>query len=154
MSINDALNTSTVGQVFTRGKFKTGEVNHNILAGLDMGKKFYVADWSEAGSIVDPSKKLPVNADGEVIFNIYNPVYGNLTKDMLPVYDRSKSLRERGANYLSDYSYSSVHIQDEVRFCRTNLGSLLVYGILQQRRYLLPIMVMKLKMKHLHRGLV
>ncbi|MGE8292445.1 MAG: TonB-dependent siderophore receptor [Sphingobacterium sp.] len=121
VSINDALNTSTVGQVFTRGKFKTGEVNHNILAGLDMGKKFYVADWSEAGSIVDASKKLLVNARGEVIFNIYNPVYGNLTKDMLPVYDRSKSLRERGANYLSDYSYSSVHIQDEVRFLQDKL---------------------------------
>ncbi|MCS4226149.1 TonB-dependent siderophore receptor [Sphingobacterium sp. BIGb0165] len=121
VSINDALNTSTVGQVFTRGKFKTGEINHNILAGLDMGKKFYVADWSEAGSIVDASKKLQVNANGEVIFNIYNPVYGNLTKDMLPVYDRSKSLRERGANYLSDYSYSSVHIQDEVRFLQDKL---------------------------------
>ena len=38
LSINDALNTSTIGQVFTRGKFDTGNINHNILAGIDMGK--------------------------------------------------------------------------------------------------------------------
>lgn len=121
LSINDALNTTTVGQVFARGKFKTGSVNHTILGGLDTGKKFYVADWSVAGSIVDASKKLPTNEKGEVIFNIYNPVYGNLTKNMLPTYDRSKSLRERGAAYLSDYSYMSVHIQDEARFLDNKL---------------------------------
>ncbi|GGE99033.1 iron complex outermembrane recepter protein [Chishuiella changwenlii] len=121
LSIGDALNTSTVGQVFTRGKFKTGSVNHNILAGVDMGKKFYVADWSIAGTIKDPSGKLPTNDKGEVIFNIYNPIYGNLTKDMLPTYDRSKSLRERGAMYLSNYSYTSFHIQDEVRFLEDKL---------------------------------
>lgn len=121
VSINDALNTSTVGQVFTRGRFSTGAVRHHILAGLDMGKKFYVADWSVAGSIVDKSRRLPVNAAGEVIFNIYNPVYGNLTKDMLPTYDRTRPLRERGASSLSDYSYSSVHVQDEVRLLQDKL---------------------------------
>lgn len=121
LSIGDALNTSTVGQVFTRGKFRTGNVNHNILTGLDMGKKFYVADWSIAGTIKDPSGKLPTNEKGEVIFNIYNPVYGNLTKDMIPTYDRSKSLRERGAMYLSNYSYTSFHIQDEARFLEDKL---------------------------------
>ncbi|MCL1031953.1 TonB-dependent receptor [Elizabethkingia anophelis] len=109
LSINDALNTSTIGQVFTRGKFDTGNINHNILAGIDMGKKFYVADWSVLPQNVGP------------VFNIYNPVYGNLKKSDLPVYDRSKSLRERGANYLNNYSYTSFHLQDEVRFLENKL---------------------------------
>ncbi|AQX06161.1 TonB-dependent receptor [Elizabethkingia meningoseptica] len=104
ISINDALNTSTIGQIFTRGKFATGNINHNLLAGIDMGKKFYVADWTALSQNVGPT------------FNIYNPVYGNLKKSDIPVYDRSQSLRERGANYLTDYSYTSFHIQDEARF--------------------------------------
>lgn len=109
ISINDALNTSTIGQVFTRGKFETGKINHNILAGIDMGKKFYVADWSVLSPNIGP------------VFNIYNPVYGNLRKSDIPEYDRSKSLRERGANYLNEYSYTSIHLQDEVRFIEDKL---------------------------------
>ncbi|WP_300687769.1 TonB-dependent receptor [Chryseobacterium sp.] len=109
ISVNDALNTSTIGQVFTRGKFSTGNINHNILAGIDMGKKFYVADWSALPQNVGP------------VFNIYNPVYGNLKKSDLPVYDRSQSLRERGANYITDYSYTSFHLQDEARFLEDKL---------------------------------
>ncbi|MFH7012867.1 TonB-dependent siderophore receptor [Flavobacterium sp. FlaQc-52] len=104
ISVNDALNTSTVGQVFTRGKFTTGSVNHAVLGGLDMGEKFYVADWTVINHPVGP------------VFNIYNPVYGKLRKSDLPSYDRSRSLRERGANYLTNYSYTSLHIQDEARF--------------------------------------
>lgn len=74
-----------------------------------MGKKFYVADWSVLPQNVGP------------VFNIYNPVYGNLKKSDLPVYDRSKSLRERGANYLNNYSYTSFHLQDEARFLENKL---------------------------------
>lgn len=102
LSINDALNTSTVGQVFTRGKFTIGTTKSNVLIGLDMGTKSYVADWTA----------LPDSIGGK--FNIYNPKYGYLRKSDIPSYDRSRSLRERGAMYLQEYSYYSAHFQEEL----------------------------------------
>lgn len=104
ISVNDAMNSSTLGQVFVNGSFKTGPVNHRMLGGLDMGKKLYYADWSV----------LPDTVGG--VFNIYNPVYGKLRKSDLPVYDRSTSLRERGIASLSEYTFASVFVQDELGF--------------------------------------
>ncbi|MGJ1421333.1 carboxypeptidase regulatory-like domain-containing protein [Sphingobacterium spiritivorum] len=109
LNINDALNTSTVGQVFTKGKFNIGSVQNNVLIGLDMGSKFYVADWSEVPGLVGGK------------FNIYNPVFGNLTKSNLPAYDRSKPLRERGASTLTEYTYYSVHFQEEMHLLSDKL---------------------------------
>ncbi|MDR2281913.1 MAG: TonB-dependent receptor [Sphingobacterium sp.] len=109
LSVNDALNTSTVGQVFTKGKFNIGSVRNNILMGLDMGTKLYVADWTSLA----PDIGAP--------FNIYKPVYGKLKKTDIPTYDRSQSLRERGAATLSEYSYYSGHLQDEAHFLEGKL---------------------------------
>ncbi|WP_239016338.1 TonB-dependent receptor [Sphingobacterium corticibacter] len=103
LAIGDAMNTSTVGQVFMKGKFNLGEVQNNVLFGLDMGTKSYVADWTNLDTLPG-------------VFNIYNPVYGQLRKSDLPTYDRSRSLRERGAQYLTEYSYYSLHFQDEAHF--------------------------------------
>ncbi|MFD2598243.1 carboxypeptidase regulatory-like domain-containing protein [Sphingobacterium corticis] len=108
LSVGDAMNTSTVGQIFVKGKFNIGDVQNNILTGLDMGTKSYVADWT----IVDT---IPGT------FNIYNPVYGQVRKSDLPEYDRSRSLRERGAMYLTEYSYYSMHFQDEAHFLNDKL---------------------------------
>ncbi|SHF25054.1 TonB-dependent receptor [Pedobacter caeni] len=104
ISVNDALNTSTLGQIFVNGALKTGDVNHRILAGLDLGSKLYYADWSVLADTVGG------------VFNIYNPVYGKLKKSNLPNYDRSKSLRERGIGSLSEYTFTSVFVQDELAF--------------------------------------
>lgn len=117
LAVNDALNTSVVGQIFTKGNFKIGEANNFVLAGLDMGTKTYVADWTN----------LPDTIGGK--FNIYDPVYGNLLAKDIPVYDRSKPLRERGAMYLTEYTYYSVHLQDEIHLLedRLRLGAGLRY---------------------------
>lgn len=117
LAVNDALNTSVVGQLFAKGNFKIGEANNFVLTGLDMGTKSYVADWTN----------LPDTIGGQ--FNIYNPVYGNLTANDIPVYDRTKPLRERGAMYLTEYSYYSIHLQDELHLLhdRLRLGAGLRY---------------------------
>ncbi|MFZ4261809.1 TonB-dependent receptor domain-containing protein [Sphingobacterium sp. HJSM2_6] len=109
ISMNDAINSSVVGQVFLKGKFAMGNIKNQVLAGLDMGDKFYVADWSEIDQQVGP------------VFNIYQPVYGQLTKSDLPLIDRSKSLRERGSMYLSNYTYYSIHLQDEAHLLADKL---------------------------------
>ena len=102
-----------------------------------MGKKFYVADWSVLPQNVDP------------IFNIYNPVYGNLKKSDLPVYDRSKSLRERGANYLTDYSYTSFHLQDEARFLENKLRIAAGFRYTSTVKQVLQKKVLRLKIQRL-----
>lgn len=51
LAIGDAMNTSTVGQVFMKGKFNLGEVQNNVLFGLDMGTKSYVADWTNLDTL-------------------------------------------------------------------------------------------------------
>lgn len=139
LSINDALNTTTVGQVFTKGKFSIGNTKSNILAGIDMGTKTYVADWTT----------LKDSIGGK--FNIYNPQYGYLKKSDLPSYDRSRSLKERGAMYLQEYSYYSVHLQEEllvledklrigggVRYTQTNKKSAASKGLPVNNHALTP----------------
>ncbi|AXE21401.1 TonB-dependent siderophore receptor [Runella rosea] len=103
ISIWDALGINRIGQIFVNGDVKTGGITHRILAGLDMGQKEYFADWAQSSTL-----------KGAAPFNIYNPVYGTVPADSLPVFDRSKSLRSRGVNY--GQSYSGLYVQDELRF--------------------------------------
>ena len=103
ISIWDALGINKIGQFFVNGETKTGGITHRILAGLDMGNKNYYADWAQGGSL-----------NGTQPFNIYNPVYGTVPADSIPVFDRSKSLRSRAVNY--NQSYSGLYLQDELRF--------------------------------------
>ncbi|SHM43923.1 TonB-dependent receptor [Myroides odoratimimus] len=108
LSVNDAYNSAKVGQVYMNGKFKiTDQIKNNVLFGLDMGQKEHMADWSEVAD--DKGVIIPVGP----LFNIYNPVYCKLTKKDIPTYDRSRSLRERAAGNIQEYSYISLYVQDE-----------------------------------------
>lgn len=106
VSIWDASNISKFGQVYVNGHVQTGAVQHRILAGLDMGDKEYLADWNQ-GYDLDS-----VNA----YFNVNRPTYGVPVRGY-PVFDRSKSLRQRAGIYgqLSE-QYTGVYIQDELGF--------------------------------------
>ena len=98
MSIWDVLGTSKIGQMFVNGEVQTGAVSHKILAGMDMSNKEYYHDWNQGGAL-----------GGE--FNIYAPEYGNATQ---PVFDRTKSIRERGVRYYD--GYTGLYVQDELGF--------------------------------------
>lgn len=109
MGIWDAKNEGKYAQAFVNGKFNTGAVVHNILAGLDYGDKNYIADFSQS---------LPVN--GKNIFNIYHPVH-NMTPDEFPVFNRSIRLKDRpGASRLSQ-KVLGVYVQDELHFWNDRL---------------------------------
>lgn len=103
MSIWDVLGLTKIGQMLVSGEEKTGTVSHKILAGVDMSNKDYYHDWNQGG-------KLGGN------FNIYAPVYGQATA---PVFDRSKSIRERGVRYYN--GYTGIYLQDEIGFWNNRL---------------------------------
>lgn len=107
IALSDAINESKFGQVFLNGKVQTGTVQHRILVGLDLGDKENYYDWGQE-NILD-TKEHP--------FNIYHPDNG-IPVNGLPVFDRSKSLRERAAiaGTSLTQSYSGVYVQDELGF--------------------------------------
>lgn len=108
IDIWDALNESKLGQVFINGEVETGPVHHRMLGGVDVGQKDYYADWHQGGLLAGQGNPL----------NIYHPVHGVPT-DSIPVFDRSKSIRERAFNgYFAGQSqrYSSLYLQDELGF--------------------------------------
>ncbi|MGI9527662.1 MAG: TonB-dependent receptor plug domain-containing protein, partial [Weeksellaceae bacterium] len=109
LSINDNLNEITSAQFYTRGMIDFGSVKNSILAGIDIGDKLHLADWSTLSPRVGST------------FNIYNPVYGNLRPKDIPAPNRDKSLRERGAYYHNHYQYESFYLQDELRLMNENL---------------------------------
>ncbi|RFS26958.1 TonB-dependent receptor [Chitinophaga silvatica] len=97
LSIWDALGVNRSGQVFVNGKFFTGSLTHKVLAGLDMKYSDYFADWNQAATL------------GDSTFNIYKPVYGGIT---MPIWDRSRNIRERGVQYT--LGYNALYLQDEI----------------------------------------
>ncbi|MEQ7800226.1 TonB-dependent siderophore receptor [Pedobacter sp. ASV1-7] len=103
--IFDAALNYKFGQVFLNGKATTGKVSHRILAGIDAGDKGRYYDWGQTSPLDDLSKP----------FNIYNPVYGAPING-IPEFDRSKSLKERGANNRVNQYYGSLYLQDELGF--------------------------------------
>ncbi|MES2518572.1 MAG: TonB-dependent receptor [Bacteroidota bacterium] len=105
MSIWDVQGINKLGQFFVNGDVKTGNIKHLILGGIDMGNKSYFHDFAQAGAI----KSLA----------IYNPVYGTIAGSEYPKYDRSLSLRERGANYYQ--TYSGFYLQDEIHLMKDKL---------------------------------
>lgn len=104
MSIWDVKGNSKIGQMFLNGEATTGKVGHKILAGVDMSNKEYYHDWNQGGAL------------GSANFNIYAPVYGNAS---IPVFDRSKSLQERGVRYYN--GYNALYVQDELGFFENKL---------------------------------
>ncbi len=105
MAIWDIDGTNKLGQFFVNGDVETGSVKHLLLAGLDMGNKNYFHDWNQSGDISP--------------LTIYNPQYGVTPASSYPKFDRSLSLRERGANYYQ--TYTGIYLQDEMHFFENKL---------------------------------
>lgn len=105
MSIWDVLGENKLGQFFVNGDFKTGSVKHLLLGGTDIGYKDYYHDF------VDGKEITPLA--------IYNPQYGITPESVYPVYDRSKSLKERGAHYYQ--KYYAFYVQDEIHLIENKL---------------------------------
>ncbi len=108
----DAKSTMIMAQAFLNGNFKTGQVKHQILAGIDLGNKSYIADWNQ--SIVLDSLN-----GGE--FDPKNPAYG--FDFGAQNFDRSSSLQQRAAigGGSMGTQYSSVYVQDQIGFFEDNL---------------------------------
>jgi iron complex outermembrane recepter protein len=123
ISVWDALGINKTGQMFLNGEVFTGKVLHKLLAGLDMGQKDYYADWNQGA---------PLGADN---FNIYKPVYGTVAAADIPVWDRSKNLRERGVRYKN--SYNSFYVQDEIALFSNKLRVTLA-GRFTTNKYINP----------------
>lgn len=106
VSVWDAASTSKYGQAFVNGNVETGKVHHRILAGLDISDKEYLADWNQ-------NHTLDTEADK---FSLLNPSYGSPSNGY-PVWDRSKSLRQRAGVYGTvAQNYTGVYLQDELVF--------------------------------------
>lgn len=98
----DAVNRIKSLQAYVNGEVQTGRIKHRILGGVDIGDKYYAADYLQSGSL-DPTTP----------FNIYNPDNSAVT---LPAFDRSEPLSVRGKGGLTTTKYQSVYVQDELGF--------------------------------------
>lgn len=105
VSIWDYEGESKVGQFFVNGDLQTGFLRHRLLGGIDMGDKSFFHDWSQTAAL----KAL----------NIYNPVYGAIAVSEYPLFDRSRSIRERGVHYRQ--SYVGYYLQDEIGMLNDHL---------------------------------
>jgi iron complex outermembrane receptor protein len=110
VGIWEAKSTMSLAQFFLNGKVTTGNVVHNILAGVDLGNKKYVADYNQTASLDTGSA--PFNPYQEGVPTRDNPSNG------YPTFDRSLNLEARAAaGYgLINTSYSSLYLQDELGF--------------------------------------
>ncbi len=104
----DILGQTRVGQFFLNGDVIIGKIKHRILSGVDMGDKDFYHDFNQSGPIT-----------GSEGFNVYNPIYGKVPASGYPVYDRSKSVKQRGVHY--NNQYSAFYIQDEMRLFNDKL---------------------------------
>lgn len=114
----DVLGLTKTGQMFINGEAKTGAVTHKILGGFDMSDKLYYHDWNQTANL----QGYGYDANGNQVpldFNIYAPVYGNVPANKLPVFDRSKSIKERGVQYHN--AYNALYVQDEIGFLDNKL---------------------------------
>jgi len=109
VGIWDAQSRMALGQVFLNGDIQTGAVRHRILAGIDMGKKTYIADWGQSHDLDRDSATL--------YFDPLNPTYGVPTNG-LPNFDRNTSLTARAlaAGGLQGQRYTGLYFQDELGF--------------------------------------
>ncbi|MBK0379760.1 TonB-dependent receptor [Mucilaginibacter segetis] len=98
----DAVNKNKFAQAFVNGEVQTGTIAHRILGGVDIGDKYYIADYFQSGSL-----------DPVTPFNIHSPDNSAVT---LPTFDRTTPLTERGAGAKSTQTYQSFYLQDELGF--------------------------------------
>lgn len=110
VGIWDASTEAKYGQLFVNGDVKTGAIQHRILGGLDLGNKEYMADWNQSFALDSAG----------AYFDIYNPKYGNPVNG-LPVFDRSKSLRQRAGTNIINQSYTGIYLQDELGFWQNRI---------------------------------
>lgn len=97
----------TLGQIFLNGKANTGFVQHNILAGLDMGDKNYYADYAQSYAIDKVGQEFDAN----------NPNLG-VPSNGYPNFDLSQNLEARAAAGFGiiKQNYSSIYVQDVLGF--------------------------------------
>lgn len=114
VAIWDAQGRMALGQVFVNGEVQTGFIKHRILAGVDMGKKRYIADWGQSHDLDRDSATL--------WFDPLNPSYG-IPANGLPIFDRSTSLESRAlaADGLQGQRYTGLYLQDELGFIENKL---------------------------------
>ncbi|AZA91562.1 Outer-membrane receptor for Fe(III)-coprogen, Fe(III)-ferrioxamine B and Fe(III)-rhodotrulic acid [Chryseobacterium nakagawai] len=130
----EADNTMKFGQVFLNGLVKTGPVSHKILAGLDLGSKKYMADWSQgynldmynANGDYDPVNNTEkdykywynIDTSNYDINTLNNQSYSgpNNTAAYKP-FDKTKPLSVRaGSGSTIDQRYTGLYLQDELGF--------------------------------------
>ena len=112
VAIWDAQSRMTLGQVFLNGEVQTGLVKHRILAGVDLGKKNYMADWLQSHDLdTEDDPFLP-----------RDPTYG-VPPNGYPDFDRTTSLEARAveAGGLMDQRYAGLYVQDELGFLENRL---------------------------------
>jgi iron complex outermembrane receptor protein len=107
VGIWDAESKMSLGQVFVNGEVTTGKIRHRILGGLDIGRKHYMADWSQGHNL--DSLDHP--------FDPYNPDLGT-PRAGYPKFDRETPLEERAQQTGGIYEtrYTSAYLQDELGF--------------------------------------
>ncbi|RZK80198.1 MAG: TonB-dependent receptor [Pedobacter sp.] len=107
VGIWDAKSEMTLGQLFINGNFKTGGLQHRILTGLDVGSKYYQADYGQSHTLDLASAP----------FDPKNPNYG-FPANGFPEFDRVTPLKIRAiaAGGLIDQKYTGVYAQDELGF--------------------------------------
>lgn len=103
----DAKSAMTMGQAFLNGNFFTGEVQHRLLAGIDMANKQYFADWGQY-HLLD-------SVGG--FFDTKNPNLG-VPVNGYPDFDFSTPLEERAqaGGGTIDQRYNAFYLQDELGF--------------------------------------
>ncbi|WP_326981636.1 TonB-dependent siderophore receptor [Chryseobacterium sp. MYb264] len=130
-------NTMKFGQVFLNGSVKTGVVSHKILAGLDLGSKKYMADWSQGynldkfnadGDYRAPTATDPGNtvADYRYWYNLNTnnydingtgAYYGPNNSSTYKPFDKSTPLSVRaGSGSSIEQNYTGLYLQDELGF--------------------------------------
>jgi iron complex outermembrane receptor protein len=96
---------NTYGQAFVNGDVNTGRIHHRILAGVDIGSKEALYDWSQV-------HRLDSANGGE--FDALNPNYGPPVNGF-PNFDHTSSLTQRAVSRVNQ-SYTGLYFQDELGF--------------------------------------
>lgn len=107
VGIWDASSKMSLGQIFVNGDVTTGKIRHRVLGGIDIGRKAYMADWSQGHNL--DSLTHP--------FDPYHPDLG-VPRAGYPKFDRETPLEERAqvTGGLYDTRYTSAYLQDELGF--------------------------------------
>lgn len=112
IGIWDAKSNMSMAQVFVNGDVTTGAIRHRILAGIDVARKEYMADWGQSHDL----------DTAEEPFDPNNPYLG-VPVTGYPEFDRVTPLEQRAqlVGGIQDQRYSSIYIQDELGFLDNKL---------------------------------